>query len=145
MTTKRSGFTLLEMLLVMLITVTSLLGSWPQIRRTMARNEERQFWRTFRQAWQTAQIRAKVRNAATYVVYRHDQNPSVIIFSWSGGCERIIIPKTLAVRKFDDIEMKTSGYVSPKTEEFISSLDGTIYRMRIQLAWGSYHVQASQN
>lgn len=130
------------MIIVLGIAALTMLIGWPSMQRTIQKNEERQFWQTFRQAWQAAQVRSKTSNESTHVFYL--KNHSQVVFSWAGGTEHINIPGTLSVRRFNDIEMKTTGYVSPQTEEFVSKLDNTDYQIRIQLAWGSYHVQATQ-
>ncbi|MFR0609697.1 prepilin-type N-terminal cleavage/methylation domain-containing protein [Limosilactobacillus mucosae] len=139
---RRPAFTLLEMMIVLGITALTMLIGWPSMQRTIQKNEERQFWQTFRQAWQAAQVRSKTSNESTRVFYL--KSHSQVVFSWASGAERINVPDTLLVRRFNDVEMKKTGYVSPQTEEFISTLDNTDYQMRIQLAWGSYHVQATQ-
>ncbi|WP_294543914.1 type II secretion system protein [uncultured Limosilactobacillus sp.] len=139
---RRQAFTLLEMLIVLGIVALTLLISWPSMHRAVQKNAERQFWQIFRQAWQAAQVRSKTSQESTRVVYLRHRN--LIVFSWPNDSEQIRVPETLFVKRFNDIEMKKTGYVSPQTEEFISTLDGTDYQMRIQLAWGSYHVQAIQ-
>lgn len=138
----RSAFTLLEMIIVLGIVALTMLIGWPSMQRTIQKNEERQFWQTFRQAWQAAQVRSKTSNESTHVFYL--KSPSQVVFSWASGTEHVNVPGTLSVRRFNDIEMKKTGYVSPQTEEFVSTLDNTDYQIRIRLAWGSYHVQATK-
>lgn len=139
---RQAAFTLLEMLIVLGIVALTLLIGWPSMHRAAQKNAERQFWQTFRQAWQAAQVRSKTSQKSTRVVYLKSRN--LVVFAWDNDSEQIRVPETLFVRRFSDIEMKKTGYVSPQTEEFISTLDGTDYQIRIQLAWGSYHVQATQ-
>ena len=109
------------MIIVLGIAALTMLIGWPSMQRTIQKNEERQFWQTFRQAWQAAQVRSKTSNESTHVFYL--KSHSQVVFSWASGTEHINVPSTLSVRRFNDIEMK---------------------KIRIQLAWGSYHVHATQ-
>lgn len=42
------------MIIVLGIAALTMLIGWPSMQRTIQKNEERQFWQTFRQAWQAA-------------------------------------------------------------------------------------------
>lgn len=64
---RRPAFTLLEMIIVLGIAALTMLIGWPSMQRTIQKNEERQFWQTFRQAWQAAQVRSKTSNESTHV------------------------------------------------------------------------------
>ncbi len=101
---KRHAFTLLEMIIVLGIAALTMLIGWPSMQRTIQKNEERQFWQTFRQAWQAAQVRSKTSNESTHVFYL--KSHSQVVFSWASGTEHINVPSTLSVRRFNDIEMK---------------------------------------
>lgn len=79
----RPAFTLLEMIIVLGIAALTMLIGWPSMQRTIQKNEERQFWQTFRQAWQTAQVRSKTSNESTHVFYL--KSPSQVVFSWASG------------------------------------------------------------
>lgn len=45
---RRPAFTLLEMIIVLGIAALTMLIGWPSMQRTIQKNEERQFWQTFR-------------------------------------------------------------------------------------------------
>lgn len=55
------------MIIVLGIAALTMLIGWPSMQRTIQKNEERQFWQTFRQAWQAAQVRSKTSNESTHV------------------------------------------------------------------------------
>ncbi len=104
---RRPAFTLLEMIIVLGIAALTMLIGWPSMQRTIQKNEERQFWQTFRQAWQAAQVRSKTSNESTHVFYL--KSHSQVVFFWASGTEHINVPSTLSVRRFNDIEMKKNG------------------------------------
>ncbi|MBB1062633.1 type II secretion system protein [Limosilactobacillus fastidiosus] len=140
---KRCGFTILETIIVLVLTALIVTFSFPSLSRSRQVVAEHEFWNDFRQEWQAAQVRSKTRHIETAVTF--DSSSYQIEFAWLEHYQpvkkRLTVPETLLVRKFDDFEMHENGYTKPRTQEFQSSINGTTYLMRIQLAWGGYRIE----
>lgn len=134
---------MLESMIALALTALIITFTFPSVTRNHQITAERQFWNSFRQEWREAQVRAKVNHEETAVTYHATDEQ--IEFSWWQGerpCRRQLnIPETLLVRKFEDFKMHENGYTRPRTQEFQSSINQRTYLMRIQLAWGGYHIE----
>lgn len=141
---KKQAFTLLEVLIVLILTALIVSFSFPNLTRSRQVIAEHEFWDDFRQAWQAAQVRSKTKHVETTVTF--DPESYRIEFCWREQqqlvSDRLDVPETLLVKKFDSFKMHENGYTKPRTEEFQSSINGRVYLMRIQLAWGGYRIEA---
>lgn len=138
---KQQAFTLLETVIVMAIVTMLLCLITPLASRSKQEASERQFWSDLQVQWQAAQTRAKVNHQITFI---EPQDQSKLIeFSWVDHQYHhatVKLPSTLVLDHFPDIKMLETGFVSPQTARFHSSLTHKKYEMRIQLGWGGYHV-----
>ena len=143
---RKRAFTLLETIIVLSLTVIIITFSFPAITRSQQVAAERKFWNSFCQEWQAAQVRSKVNHTATTVSFDHIDYQ--IKFAWIDGNQsekkRIDIPETLLVREFTNFKMHENGYTKPMTQKFQSSINHKTYLMRIQLAWGGYHIETKE-
>lgn len=138
---KRGGFTLLETLVVLAIVTMLFCLITPFASRSQQKAAEQQFWSDLRIQWQAAQTRAKVDHQITFIEPQ-DQS-KMIQFSWVDReyhHATVKIPSTLVLDHFPSIKMLETGFVSPQTARFHSTLNHHKYEMRIQLGWGGYHV-----
>lgn len=133
---------MLETLIVLVLTTLIITFSFPNLTRSQQVVAEHEFWNDFRQAWQAAQVRSKTKQIETMVTF--DSESYQIEFCWydqGKKRDRLSVPETLLVKKFDDFRMHENGYTKPRTQEFQSSINGQTYLMRIQLAWGGYRIE----
>lgn len=135
----KTGFTVLETVIVLGIVTVLVIFSVPGISQCRAYNEEQLFWSELRQNWRTAQLRARNERQVTQVEY--EQSSNQIVFVADQKRDAVQLPGTLKVIRFEPFQMHANGYVKPQTQEFKSSLTECRYLMRIQLAWGGYHVE----
>lgn len=136
----RSGFTILETVIVLGIVAILVMFSVPSISKSQAHHQEQLFWSELRQNWRNAQLQA--RNARQTTNIQYDQTTKRITFATALTANSVQVPGTLRVVKFTSFQMHANGYVKPQTQEFASTLTGRRYLMRIQLAWGGYHVES---
>lgn len=136
----KAGFTVLETIIVLAIVAIIVTFSVPEISRSRAYHEEQFFWSELRQNWRAAQLRARHERQVTKIEY--EQTSNQIVFMAGQKQDVVHLPGTLKVIRFDQFQMHENGYVKPQTQEFKSSLTGCRYLMRIQLAWGGYHVES---
>lgn len=139
---KHKGFTFLEAILVLGIAVVVIGLAVPSNVRSRQVMAEERFWHTFRQEWRQAQVRATISHQVTWIEYCRTTNE--ICFRWNSGKHNIMLPATLEVYRFDDIEMSSTGYVKPQTEIFESKINNHLFFMKIQLAWGGYRIEEKE-
>ena len=135
----RSGFTVIETVIVMGLVAIIVAFLIPGIANRRAYQQEQFFWNQLRQDWRSAQLRARTERVTT--VIRYDQATNQINFVSSGTYDSLDVPSTLKVVRFVPFSMHENGYVKPQTQEFCSTLTKRRYLMRIQLAWGGYHIE----
>lgn len=140
---KKEAFTMLETIIVLILTVIIITFSFPNLMRSRQVAAEHEFWNNFRQSWQAAQVRSKTKHTETMVTF--DPVNYQIEFDWREQRklvkDKLDIPETILVKKFADFKMHENGYTKPRTQEFQSSINGRTYLMRIQLAWGGYRIE----
>lgn len=140
---KKDAFTMLEAIIILILTAIIITFSFPNLTRSRQVVVEHEFWNDFRQSWQAAQVRSKTKHIETMVTF--DPVSYQIEFDWREQRklvkDKLDIPETILVRKFDDFKIHENGYTKPRTQEFQSSINGRKYLMRIQLAWGGYRIE----
>ena len=140
---KKEAFTMLETIIVLILSVVIITFSFPNLMRSRQVVAEHEFWNDFRQSWQAAQVRSKTKHIETMVTF--DPVSYQIEFDWRDQQKlvkgKLDIPETILVRKFDDFKMHENGYTKPRTQYFQSSINWRRYLMRIQLAWGGYRIE----
>ncbi|KRL28564.1 hypothetical protein FD27_GL001562 [Limosilactobacillus frumenti DSM 13145] len=136
----KAGFTVVETIIVLGIVAIIVMFSVPGVSQSCAYHKEQLFWSELRQNWRAAQLRARDERQVTQIEYEQDGNQ--IIFTAGSKQDVVHLPGTIQVIRFEPFQMHENGYVKPQTQEFKSSLTGRHYLMRIQLAWGGYHVES---
>lgn len=137
----KAAFTLLETAVVLVIVCLLMLLITPLATRSRQEIAERQFWSELRVQWQAAQTRAKVSKEVTFIEPQAESK--LIEFTWVDSEVHhadVKLPATLVMDWFPDCKMLETGFVSPQTARFHSTIDHQKYEMRIQLGWGGYHV-----
>jgi competence protein ComGD len=140
---KREAFTILEVLIVLVLSAMIITFTFPSLVRSRQVVAEHEFWNKFQQEWQAAQVRAKTKQIETEVTF--DPSAYQIEFYWLEKAQprkdELPVPETLLVRQFDSFKMHEDGYTKPRTQEFQSSINHRTYFVRIQLAGGGYHIE----
>lgn len=134
---------MLESVIVLGITALIVTFSFPSLRKCQQVAAENAFWDRFQQNWRNAQLRAKINHIETGVAFKNDSYQIEFMWRKDGECQRQLldIPDTLRVNDFTDFRMHENGYIKPRTQEFESAITHRKYLMKIQLAWGGYHIE----
>lgn len=134
---------MLESIIVLGITVLIITFSFPNLKKSQQVATENAFWSSFQQNWRNAQLRAKINHIETGVTFKRETYQ--VEFTWYENSQfqkqLLDIPATLRVNEFSNFRMHENGYTKPRTQEFESSITHRKYFMKIQLAWGGYHIE----
>lgn len=140
---RRTGFTLLETLLVLLITsfVVAVLIFGVNCFRNYSNNENR-FFSTLGEAWNATILMTKEKQLETNVYfYPHD----AVIFVSQGKDQKVVRrikePNSLSVVSYHDVKIGKDGYVKPQTIKWYSEKNKQMIYQKIQLGWGIYHLE----
>ncbi|MCH3922457.1 type II secretion system protein [Limosilactobacillus sp.] len=140
---RRPAFTVIEMVVVLIMVTLLFTLMMPQLSPTRAQLAEQEFWHSMRQNWQRAQATAQIQHRETNIIYKRDNQQ--ILFFTSGRTTIVDIPASMRVVKFGDVRMHSDGYVRPRTFVIDSPSRHRRYLMKIQLAWGGYHLEEEKH
>jgi competence protein ComGD len=136
---KKDGFTLVENVMVMIITTIVLLftlGIFNCIDKTRDSRLEKEFWQQFQRCWDDNLAYAKITKLDTFVVTIKNK----VKFGNFKTSRSLNIPESISPPKRLDIHINSDGYVSPQTVYWKLKSGGT-YVQTIQLGWGIYHLK----
>lgn len=136
---KRSGFTLVETMIVLVLVALIFSCSIPVSLMGLHEWQHRRFWQEMRQEWQVSQVRAQQEHQRTDISYDHVNRE--IIFQFHNHRERVSLPTNLKVANSYECQMLPSGYVKPGTWLFVDQQHHQTIRMIIQMAGGGYRIE----
>lgn len=131
---KQRAFTLLESVIVLAIVALILLITSPAMQKSRQAAAERQFFTRLRLCWDAETNWARV-NHQHIVIKKRGQRMIV-------GQKVLSIPTTLSANSgFVDLEVTTNGFTAPQTRALYSSIDRSVYLLKIQMGWGGYRIE----
>lgn len=136
---RRDGFSILEMVIVLLIVSLLLTITFPKSIYSYQRWEQQRFWQGLQQHWQMAQTKAMNLHQTTFITY--DMDKREINFSTNNVVSSLKVPKTLKVYGTKKVKIHTNGYIRPCSWRFRNELDSYDYVMKIQMAGGGYRIE----
>lgn len=131
---KAPAFTLVESLIVLMLTAMLMAFFTPQMVKSRQRTAENEFFRRMEAEWDKSTTRARQQGNPCRITI---QNRHLCF----GNRTAVTLPQTLKPTRFGAIQINGDGFVSPQTEEFTSSIDGRIYRLKIQMGWGGFKIE----
>ncbi|MDO4903386.1 MAG: type II secretion system protein [Limosilactobacillus sp.] len=104
---------------------------------------EERFFQSFRQEWQSAQVRSRVQGKYTAIKYS-ESNHAVSFAYGHNLCDWVNLPNSLQVKNFPNkMVMENNGYVKPTTITLYSTVEHCEYQIVVQMARGEYDVKKS--
>ncbi|GAB5052738.1 competence type IV pilus minor pilin ComGD [Pediococcus ethanolidurans] len=138
----KSGFTLIETLVVLSIIAFIFTFGHLTFKTVIEQQEEKQFWAKFDDDWKRYEQFANSEGVVTYITF--DKSKRKIRFNplktFNKENSEISLPKTLSLFSNQEVKIGSDGYVKPQTIAFQSEVNKCTYRLTIQLGWGVYHV-----
>lgn len=131
---KVHAFTLLESLLVLLITAMIVTALSPQMIKSRQRAVENEFFQRVETEWSKTTTRARENGESCRITIQNRR-------MYFGERSSIALPKTLTPTYFGSVYIHDDGFVSPQTEIFQSNIDQRIYRLKIQMGWGGFRIE----
>ncbi|MGO2299047.1 competence type IV pilus minor pilin ComGD [Paucilactobacillus nenjiangensis] len=140
---KQNGFTMIETVIVLALIALMFVFGTMKLGDLKAASDERRFWTQLERSWQQSQSRAQNHGKPTTI--RQSKNQTEILFRSHNrrnddDNRDVKVPKTIIIKKFDEITMLQNGYVKATTEKFYSTRTHKEYSMKVQLAWGGYYI-----
>ena len=139
-TKKNRAFTLIETSLVLLIvSVTLLLGVFP-VKKTMAKNQEKMFYQSFRNDVTYITSVAIKANRPSWITFKPSKTQQAI-FTCGHIEKRLPLPKTVVLDENYTVDCYVSnkGSVPPITIRYHSLLTHHNYRLVFQLGFGAQY------
>lgn len=135
---KINGFTFIEMLVVLGMTVSLLIIMIKPAQKMYENYQERLFWNNLKYAWN---------REFTVLSQRHKKGnikfgPRQVVF-WEGNrqVEVVKLPASLLVYSFKQVTINETGQTNGQTIRINSIDNQRHYRIIIQVGWGKYYVK----
>lgn len=138
----KEGFTLVEVMAVLSISVFMLLISIHPIQNKYNEIAEEIFWKKFDESW-TRIVTIVPKSGQKGNVYFY--NDKVIFVINNKERKYLNYPHGLHLYRYQHIQISTSGRVGADTVVFNSDVTKTKYIITFQLAWGDYRIKKEQN
>ncbi|WP_081478350.1 competence type IV pilus minor pilin ComGD [Limosilactobacillus gastricus] len=136
------GFTLVEMLIVLVLAALMVLMSGPYIERYQEQTAERHFLQTFHQRFKEAQLRARRDQQSTKIIFQDNIRSFKFSYGSPVHSDYVELPKHLKRRgAFKNVEVHDDGYVSPITNRFYDEDKHYYLAFTFQLGGGEYRVR----
>lgn len=138
---RKAGFTLLESIVVLLITCSTIGMGLVNFRGAHSEQQEKIFFKRFEMGWQEMERLAMYEGCQGSVIFIKDDHS--VMFHWQHGRERhskyLDLPPNLEPYTDRTIRIGRDGIVAPTTV-ILQENGQNKYRLAAQLGWGVYEI-----